>query len=135
MDPNNPNSTETERQRWAACQPGELQRMAVQIKSDRRAQRLNRATVVVALLVVAGLGAFYLRNWTSNTPEPISCNEVVAHLPAYAAGEIDDGLKSRIDYHLTHCKSCHDRYHDFDQVARLLQPAFPLAAVLVRFLR
>jgi mycothiol system anti-sigma-R factor len=50
------------------------------------------------------------RRLTSMTePDPISCEEVIAHLLEYLDGEIDANKRAQIDRHLEHCRGCYSR--------------------------
>ncbi|MDA7979908.1 MAG: zf-HC2 domain-containing protein [Pirellulales bacterium] len=105
---------------WELCPQGAVNRVVRQVRADRlRICLLKNGTYAgstVAVLLVIGI-----TYWTaSDNPIPvdppgplplhnvrrISCSDVLKHLPAYLAGNVNAELESRIDEHMRNCKHC-----------------------------
>ncbi len=96
---------------WEPCQTGQLSHMAEQLKTRHRQQVVRQfltggGTVVVAaaLLCVAVIG------WRAQTPDKISCSQVVGMLEAFHRNALDATWVQQITTHLRHCPSCSHEY-------------------------
>ncbi|MEX1028092.1 MAG: zf-HC2 domain-containing protein [Candidatus Paceibacterota bacterium] len=101
---------------WDSCPPGELQKLAAQLRRKRRgrnvATAVGLAAALIVFLLVGGFAVQQLRDPHDN-PQlygDITCREVQSHLQQYVAGQLDPPLAERIRIHLEQCPECGENF-------------------------
>jgi hypothetical protein len=99
---------------WVQCRPGELSRLATELRARRR--RRGAARAGVALFLGLALAAVLLWGWHAGTsPQPprgLSCEEVAALSDAYAAGTLSPEMHDRVRQHVERCPRCRPLFRE-----------------------
>lgn len=95
---------------WEPCPPGELARIAGDLRRRRRTRIVTRVTTATAVLLVMAVGGAYFTSQFWNRGDydfgGITCTEVKADIPLMAAGKLDQETMMRIQKHLELCPKC-----------------------------
>ena len=98
----------SDRDGWQPCPPGEFTRLAARLRRRRTRRVAARSLVALGIAVLAGSLVFQFYRW--NTTEyqfaGISCSRVMALANDYAAGKLDDPLRTQVHDHVIRCPHC-----------------------------
>lgn len=99
---------------WDVCPPGSLQALGKRLRSAKRHKSIRRhaASVTVALVLFACVWHAVQPTSYDRPSHNITCAEVQARLPHYAAGQLADSSRAQITSHLRTCPACAEKFRD-----------------------
>ncbi len=96
---------------WEPCPPGELQQLAVRLRTERRRIAVRRGARFAAAATLILLAAYATFLGTRRAPNDylhggLYCSQVRPLLPDYAAGKLDPEMARKLKGHLDECPPC-----------------------------
>lgn len=110
-EPNPMTDAEIREDGWQPCAPGEISGMVIRLQDRRRAVVVGRTTFAAALVLCAAAVSQYSGlSPAEHDCGGIVCSDVMAHLDAYRAGNLDGKTTGQVRVHLEECPVCGPKF-------------------------